>query len=432
MITEQCGRLSHRELRQSDRQTPMPERVAFLLHEPVAFGGVMAQGCSTSILLLRAVVRMKRLPISQIAAGFVALAALALPAMAATETVLYSFPNSGTGEPLGTLHFRNGSLYGTGSGDEKSADGQVFKLTNSNGSWKETTLLTFDGSNGSTPFTGPMPGPDGVFYGTTYGAYNGGNVYALSKKGGKWVGSTIWAFGGTGDGTQPECDLVMDKSGNLYGTTYGGGTYNAGTVFELSKVNGVWTESVLYSFTGQNGDGWFPYAGLLMAGSGTFYGTTTYGGDRGGNGTVFKLFKSGGVWKEKVIYSFGGSDGYEPLGTLIRDKNGALYGTTEFGGAPDTGVAFMLTPSGGKWMETVLHVFDWQSGDGFQPIAGLQLGPSGSLYGTTSSGGDPGNGTVFELTQSGGVWTETVLHRFGNKKGDGAELQGGVTLDENG
>src|ERR1700726_753875 len=138
----------------------------------------MAQGCSTSILLLRAVVRMKRLPI--IAAGFAALAALALPAIAATETVLYSFPDSGTGEPLGTLHFRNGSLYGTGSGDEKSADGQVFKLTNSNGSWKETTLLTFDGSNGSTPFTGPMPGPDGGFYGTTAygGAYNGRNQNA--------------------------------------------------------------------------------------------------------------------------------------------------------------------------------------------------------------------------------------------------------------
>jgi len=102
-------------------------------------------------------------------------------------------------------------------------------------------------------------GPDGVFYGTTaYGdAYNGGNVYALSKKGGKWASSTIWAFGGTtGDATLPECDLVMDKSGNIFGTTFYGGTYNLGTVFELSNVSGVWTESVLHSFRG-NGDGWF-------------------------------------------------------------------------------------------------------------------------------------------------------------------------------
>src|ERR1700723_4457528 len=124
---------------------------------------------------------MKRLPINRIAMGFVALAALALPAMAATETVLYSFPNSGTGYPSGNLYFRNGSLYGTGAGDEKSADGQVFKLTNKGGSWKEKTLVTFDGANGSTPYTGPIRGPDGVFYGTTYtgDAYNGGNVFAL-------------------------------------------------------------------------------------------------------------------------------------------------------------------------------------------------------------------------------------------------------------
>ncbi|HEY5048385.1 MAG TPA: choice-of-anchor tandem repeat GloVer-containing protein, partial [Rhizomicrobium sp.] len=178
---------------------------------------------------------MTCLPIHRFAVGFAALAALALPAAAATETVLYSFADSGTGYPLGTLTFDNGSLYGTGSGDEKSADGQVFKLTNSGGAWKEKTLITFDGSNGSTPYTGPLRGPDGVFYGTTaYGdAYNGGNVYALSKKGGKWVSSTIWAFGGSaGDGTQPECDLVMDKSGIIFGTTYEGGTYNLGTVFE--------------------------------------------------------------------------------------------------------------------------------------------------------------------------------------------------------
>jgi uncharacterized repeat protein (TIGR03803 family) len=376
---------------------------------------------------------MKRLPINRIAIGFVALAALALPAMAATETVLYSFPDSGTGYPLGTLHFKNGSLYGTGSGDEKSADGQVFKLTNSGGAWRERTLLTFDGSNGSTPFTGPMPGPDGVFYGTTYGAYNGGNVYALSKKGGKWVGSTIWAFGGAGDGTQPYSDLVMDKSSNLYGTTYGGGTYNAGTVFELSNVNGVWTETVLHSFGG-SGDGVEPYAGLLMVGSGTFYGTTQYGGNHG-NGTVFKLFQSGAVWKLKIIYSFtGGGDGGEPLGTLIRDKNGALYGTTKFGAANDEGTVFMLSRLAGKWTETTLHEFDSFNEDGANPLAGLTWGPSGSLYGTTSEGGTPGYpgvGIVFELTQSGGVWKETILHSF-EGDADGSYPQGGIVLDKNG
>ncbi len=372
------------------------------------------------------------------AIGFAALAALALPAMAATETVLYSFPNSGTGYPSGNLYFRNGSLYGTGAGDEKSADGQVFKLTNKGGSWKEKTLVTFDGANGSTPFAGLIRDPNGVLYGTTWtgDAYNGGNVFALHKGGGKWVNSTIWAFGGTsGDGTQPECDLVTDQSGNLYGTTNGGGTYNLGTVFELSNVNGVWTESVLHSFRG-NGDGWFPYAGLLLAGSGTLYGTTIYGGNYG-DGTVFKLFQSGGVWKLKIIYSFaGGNDGYEPWGTLIRDKNGALYGTTYAGGTYDVGTAFELSPAGGKWTESVLHTFQFDNGsnDGNNPIAGLRWGPSGSLYGTTSEGGTPGYpgvGTVFELTQSGGVWTETILHSFEGDS-DGSYPQGGITLDKNG
>lgn len=383
---------------------------------------------------MRTMIRMMRHSISRAAIAFVASVTLALPAISATETVLYSFPNSGTGYPLGSVYIHNGALYGTGSGDEKAADGQVFKLTNRGGSWKASTLLTFDGSNGSTPYPGPVRGQDWVFYGTSAygGTYNGGNVYALSRSGGKWVSSTVWDFGGAGDGTQPTSDLVMDRSGNLFGTTFSGGAYNAGTVFELSRSNGVWTETVLYSFTGQNGDGWYPYAGLLMVGSQTFYGTTQYGGDHGGNGTVFRLYRSGDAWKEKVVYSFDGADGAEPWGTLIKDKSGALYGTTKFGGAPDSGIAFMLLPLGGKWTEAVLHVFDWQTGDGFYPLAGLHLGPSGSLYGTTSSGGGPGSGIVFKLIGSGGVWKETILHKFGDKRDDGGLLQGGVTLDKNG
>jgi len=114
------------------------------------------------------------------------------PAMAATESVLYDFPDSGTGYPLGSLYFRGGSLYGTGSGDEKSADGQVFKLTKVGGTWKQATLLTFDGANGSTPFPAPIRGPGSVFFGTTEygGTYNAGTVYALHRSGGKWSSRT--------------------------------------------------------------------------------------------------------------------------------------------------------------------------------------------------------------------------------------------------
>ena len=131
---------------------------------------------------------------------------------------------------------------------------------------------------------------------------------------------------------------------------------------------------------------------------------------------------------------------WECVATLIKDKNGALYGTTYVGGHWDVGVVFMLSPAGGKWTETVLHTFPFQIGskDGYEPIAGLTWGPSGSLYGTTTDGGDPGSGIVFELKQSAGVWTETILHRFRGicavacGKDDGGYLQGGITLDENG
>lgn len=362
---------------------------------------------------------------------FAIIAALTLPAVAATETVLYSFPNSGTGYPAGDLYLRNGSLYGTGLGDAMAPGrGQVFKLTNRGSSWKATTLAAFDGPNGSLPFAGLIRDPRGVLYGTTWmgGAYNGGNVFAVYKSGGKWIERTIWDLGGSGDGAQPECDLVMDASGNLFGTTYGGGVYTAGTVFELSKMNGVWTETVLHSFNGNGeGDGVEPYAGLLMAGPETFYGTTEYGGDYD-NGTVFRLFQFRGVWKLKIAYSFhGGGDGYEPLGALIRDKNGALYGTTYAGGGNDEGVVFMLSRSAGKWTETTLHSFDSFNGDGANPIAGLTWSPSGGLYGTAAAGA----GKVFQLTESGVVWTETILHSFGGA-GDGVYPAGGVTLDKKG
>jgi uncharacterized repeat protein (TIGR03803 family) len=203
----------------------------------------------------------------------------------------------------------------------------------------------------------------------------------------------------------------------------------------LSNVNGVWTEAVLHSF-GAAGDGWSPYAGLLMAGPGIFYGTTQYGGGSGGDGTVFKLFQSGSAWKLKILHSFtGGADGRQPWGTLIEDKSGTLYGTTHFGGVvskgySDTGTVFMLLRSGGAWKERVLHTFG-TTGDGLWPLAGLRWGPSGELYGTTSEGGSPGPGTVFELTSSGSTWTESVLHAFGNS-GDGIVPQGSVVLDKNG
>jgi hypothetical protein len=143
------------------------------------------------------------------------------------------------------------------------------------------------------------------------------------------------------------------------------------------------------------------------------------------------------VWKEEVVYSFDGADGYEPWGTLVSDTNGNLYGTTYAGGVSnfysDVGTVFELVRSGDHWKEKVLHDFRGED-DGWNPIAGLTWGPSGQLYGTTAGGGKPGGpgtGTVFELARSHGSWVETVLHSF-KHAGDGGSPYGGVILDQNG
>lgn len=383
---------------------------------------------------------MKFVCARRIAIAVIALLAWAFPAVAATESVLFSFKDYKSAYPLGRLRFVDGSLYGSSSGYWRAPTyGQIFKLTKSGGAWKKTALVTFDNKDGSTPYGTVVRDSSGVLYGTTSGGdkYNSGNVFALVNRGGKWLRRTIWAFGAKGDGISPTCDLVIDRSGNLYGTTYSGGAYNGGIAFELSKIDGTWSETILHNF-GAAGDGWDIYAGLLMAAPDTFYGTTIYGGNAGGDGTVFELFKSGGVWKEQVIFSFDGANGYEPWGTLIMDKDGELYGTTYAGGSGktvgDVGVVFMLSPSGSTWSETVLHNFGSTSRDGENPMAGLTWGRDGVLYGTTSGGGGagPGGGTAFVLRPSHGAWEEAILHVFGRNGDDGGPPQGGVILDRYG
>jgi uncharacterized repeat protein (TIGR03803 family) len=198
----------------------------------------------------------------------------------------------------------------------------------------------------------------------------------------------------------------MDAKGNLYGTTYGGGTGTGGTVFEVTRYG---KEILLYSFPGGT-DGAFPEAGLVMDAAGYLYGTTTAGGANG-NGTVFKLWRTGGVWKEKVLYSFGsGTDGAIPVAGVTVDAAGNLYGTTSAGGTYGYGTVFRLS----KYRkEHILHNFRLK-GDGGVPYAGLVFDQSGNLYGATTSGGNGANGggTVFELTHSNGRWTFAVLYRL--------------------
>jgi uncharacterized repeat protein (TIGR03803 family) len=377
-------------------------------------------------------VEMRNFRFGLIATVVFALAASALPAAAATFKVLYSFKHPCCGQPFGRLHFMNGRLFGTGFG-ESGHDGEVFELTNSGSAWKENSPLFFSGSNGSNPSAGLIQDSNGILYGTTeYGdAYGGGNVFYLYHSGSTWFHGTLWAFGGySGDGINPLSDLVTDSSGNIYSTTYEGGAYGKGSVFELSHSGG--TETVLYSFMGGS-DGSNPYAGLLMDNLGNLYGTTRYGGNGigTGTGTVFELSQSGGPWNETVLYRFShkGSDGSYPDGVLVKDTKGALYGATSNGGH-GSGNVFRVYQSGGVWKESVIYTFSGGS-DGAVPYGGLRWDGTSTLYGTASGGGMSGNGVVFELTEPGGVWSESVLYTFTGGS-DGAHPYDQVILDKSG
>jgi len=235
---------------------------------------------------------------------------------------------------------------------------------------------------------------------------------------------------GCPDGALPHAGVIADKDGNLYGTTVGGGPLNEGTVFELAAAE---TEQVLYTFCQQQNcaDGAQPLGGLLTDDAGNLYGTTQFGGGAACRcGTVFRLAPDG---TETVLYSFaGGDDGAWPQAGLIADGQGNLYGTTSTGGGVGCtghacGTVFKLTPYG---TETVLHAFG-VGADGANPLAGLIADSSGNLYGTTSAGGGTGCsgnigcGVVFKVAPEG---AETVLYAFSGGN-DGGYPTGGLILD---
>ncbi len=341
--------------------------------------------------------------------------------------VLYSFPNYTGGSPLAGLIFdQAGNLYSTAY-EDVGHNGSVFTLApNADGSWTERMLYSFTGGvDGGAPRASVIFDQSGNLYGT---AGNGGDlscdapfgcgvVFKLTPNaGGSWTETVLYSFTGGADGGFPFASVIFDQSGNLYGTTSGGGAHGAGTVFELTpNTDGTWTEHVLRQFTGGKGGGG-PQAGLIFDQAGNLYGTTSGGGTYEA-GVVFKLApNANGSWTASVLHQFtGGEDGGGPLDGLIFDKAGNLYGTASGGGAGGDGVVFKLTPrSGGKWWgEKVLHAFTGGD-DGAVPAAGLIFDSAGNLYGTTQNGGGSGYGTVFKLAPASGgrPWRERILHAF--------------------
>ena len=254
------------------------------------------------------------------------------------------------------------------------------------------------GSDGSEPGYGnPLLDQSGNDYDTTIdgGQYGAGVVYELSPSGGGWTDNTLYSFGGTsGDGMTPYSGLIMDGAGNLYGTTGYGGANGFGTVYELTPSGSGWTEQILHSFT-QN-DGAIPIGGLIFDTTGNLYGTTSSYGPNGG-GTVFELSPSNGGWTFSTVYAFTGQANGGPYGGLVMDTSGNLYGTTLQEGADGEGSVFQLTSSQGIWMYSDLYDFT-DGNDGANPYGTLVLNSSGSLYGTAYQGGAHGEGTVFRLS----------------------------------
>jgi uncharacterized repeat protein (TIGR03803 family) len=349
------------------------------------------------------------------------------------ETILHSFTGddgySPTPSPL--VFDQAGRLYG-------AAANNIFQLTppkNGHGAWTETVVYTFTNRNDGGHPNGVIFDSAGNLFGTTqnggqYGQQGAGTIFELTPKGNTWTETTLYSFQLIKDGNHPGA-LVFDSKGNLYGTNSGDSVTctpkfprSCGAVFELELKGGSWQYKVIHAFQGFNDASYPNFSALVFDQSGNLYGTSVGTGGTGdvagqdSEGTVFELTPPAtqdGSWTETLLHHFprpGGIDGSNPIGDVVFDPSGNLYGVT-FYGAGNTkalcvgrgcGIVFELKPptgTGGSWEEIHLHDFTVVN-DGANPFNGLLLGPGTTLFGTTSSGGgssacQDGCGTVFEI-----------------------------------
>jgi uncharacterized repeat protein (TIGR03803 family) len=326
-----------------------------------------------------------------------------------TVSVVYSFGSSdetGTVPLAELIQDKDGYFYGTISEGGVNGSGTIYRIDSAGNT---EILHSFDGSEGSSPHARLLQDPSGNFYGTTYsgGSYGAGTIFKLDTSG---MFSILHDFDGGSGGANPEAGLIRDGSGNLFGTTRGGGNNNAGTVYKLTPAGAF---SVLHDFDGAEG-GNSPYAGLLRGTDGTFYGTTLLGGNYS-YGTVFKLTASGNF---SILHHFeGGLGGSSPDAELIRGSDGKFYGTVTEGGddalgGPRKGAVFRIDSTGNF---SIIYQFNG-SDDGGNPHGVIQ-GKDGNFYGTTSYGGVNGYGTVYRLDGSGNL---SVLHHFDLDDGGGS------------
>ena len=314
-------------------------------------------------------------------------------------------------------------------------------------------------TDGNQPFGAPVADAMGNYYGTTAqgGTKNSGTIYRMSYDGAHWRYTRIHSFcakTSCTDGSSPRNTLIIDTSGNLYGTTYAGGAADTGTVFRLSPNGTGWTFKVLHSFCklANCADGSHPESsaltyqgaasGVAYDGTSPLFGVTTFGGAHNG-GAVYKLTPDGTqtTWTEKAIYSFCSlascADGNLPYSGAIMDGMGNLFGATSIGGAFGHGVVYQIAYDGHRWADTVLYSFCSGGGfcaDGDDPIAPLALSADGSLIGTTYFGGAHAKGSVFKVVPNGTNSQFTPLYSFCAQTNcaDGTNPNAGVAIDPSG
>ncbi len=342
------------------------------------------------------------------------------PVHAQTLTVLHAFTgeSDGANPDTGLSMDAAGNLYGTTYLGGANGFGNIFKLKRAGENWLMTPLYNFTGQNdGAEPITTLTIAPDGTLYSASGGGQGigacCGAVFHLQPSPNTprsaltpWDITLLHHFIGT-DGKLPSGSLYFDQSGNIFAATLEGGTNNNGVIYELSPSGGGYTQTILFNAP-SSGNQTDPWGDLTPDGSGNLFGVFE-GAEP--PGAVFELSPSGSGWTLNVIYPFtGGSDGNGPMGGLIRDQQGNLYGTTWMGGDGGGGTVFELSPSNGGWTFTLLYSFPAPAG----PTHKLLFDAAGNLYGTTQSGGTWGNGMIYKLTRpgNGGPWSYSTLYNF--------------------
>jgi uncharacterized repeat protein (TIGR03803 family) len=352
-----------------------------------------------------------------------AVAILASAAWAAVPQIIYNFAGNNDGEYLDSdlVIDGAGNLYGTSVQGGDFGSGTVFQLTPSANGWTHSVLYSFHGgTDGGEPYKGVTVDSQGNLYGTAVTGGGGsceggcGVAYKLTHSGGVWTQTVIHTFTGGDDGSGPGTGLTLGRYGTLYGMTPTGGANGQGVIFLLRPMaNGTWNLKVIHAFTGGT-DGAGGSAGRLLRYKGSLYGVTTTGGANA-KGVAFRLTHPTGGWQFTTLYAFQGQpDAGFPYGALTPDGQGNLYGTTYYDGANNLGSVYQLAPQpDGTWKESVLYSFKGGS-DGSGSISNVVFAKNGKMYGTTSAGGASCDcGVIFKLTPgSNGTWREYVTYRF--------------------